>query len=80
MVTKEQFHQIWEKFDRKFLHELWNMDAVELVQHHVEVQNSYSDLQEAANRADRYMSDVYKIMKMKQRLKVEKDAIEGTDV
>jgi len=56
------------------------MDAVELVQHHVEVQNSYSDLQEAANRADRYMSDVYKIMKMKQRLKVEKDAIEGTDV
>ena len=79
MVTKEQFHQIWEKFARKFLHELWNMDARELVEHHVEVQNSYSDLQEAANRADRYMNDVYKIMKMKQRLKVEQDAIEGTD-
>ena len=80
MVTKEQFHQIWEKFDRKFLHELWNMELVELVQHHVEVQDSYADLQAAANRAERYMGDVYKIMKMKQRLKVEKDAIEGTDV
>ena len=79
MVTKEQFHQIWEKFDRKFLHELWNMDARELVEHHVEVQTSYSDLQDAANRAERYMNDVYKIMKMKQRLKVEQDAIEGTD-
>ena len=80
MVTKEQFHQIWEKFDRKFLHELWTMDLQELVEHHVEVQNSYHELQQAVSRADRYMGDVYKIMKMKQRLKVEKDAIEGTDV
>ena len=80
MVTKEQFHQIWEKVDRKFLHELWNMDLVELVQHHVEVQDSYVDLQAAASRAERYMNDVYKIMKMKQKLKVERDAIEGNDV
>ena len=80
MVTKEQFHQIWEKFDRKFLKERWTMDLQELVEHHVEVQNSYHDLQQAVSRADRYMGDVYKIMKMKQRLKVEKDAIEGTDV
>ena len=80
MVRKEEFHQIWEKFDRRFLHELWTMDLQELVEHHVEVQNSYHDLQQAVSRADRYMGDVYKIMKMKQRLKVEKDAIEGTDV
>jgi len=56
------------------------MEVVELVQHHVEVQDSYVDLQAAAGRAERYMNDVYKIMKMKQRLQVEKDAIEGTDV
>ena len=80
MVTKEQFHQIWEKFDRKFLHELMKMEVVELVQHHVEVQDSYVDLQAAAGRAERYMNDVYKIMKMKQRLQVEKDGIEATDV
>ena len=80
MVRKEEFHQIWEKFDRRFLHELWNMELVELVQHHVEVGDSYTDLQAAASRAERYMNDVYKIMKMKQRLQVEKDAIEGTDV
>ena len=80
MVTKEQFHQIWEKFDRKFLKELWTMDLKELIEHHVEVIESYLDLQAAAGRAERYMNDVYKIMKMKQRLQVEKDAIEGTDV
>ena len=80
MVTKEQFHQIWEKFDRKFLHVLMKMEVVELVQHHVEVQDSYVDLQAAAGRAERYMNDVYKIMKMKQKLKVERDAIEGNDV
>ena len=80
MVRKEEFHQIWEKFDRKFLHELMKMEAVELVQHHVEVQDCYVDLQAAASRAERYMNDVYKVMKMKQRLQVEKDAIEGTDV
>ena len=80
MVTKEQFHQIWEKFDRKFLKELWRMDLQELIEHHVEVRESYLDLQAAAGRAERYMNDVYKIMKMKQRLQVEKDAIEGTDV
>ena len=56
------------------------MEVVELVQHHVEVQDSFVDLQAAASRAERYMNDVYKIMKMKQRLKVEQDAIEGTDV
>ena len=77
MVTKEEFHQIWEKFDRKFLHELMTMEPIELVQHHVEVQDSYSDLQAAASRAERYMNDVYKIMKMKQRLQVERDEIEG---
>ena len=80
MVTKEQFHQIWEKFDRRFLHELWNMDLQELVEHHKEVQDSYHDLQQAVTRADRYMGDVYRIMKMKKRLQVEKEAIEGTDV
>ena len=57
MVRKEEFHQIWEKFDRKFLHELWTMDLQELVEHHVEVQNSYHDLQQAVSRADRYMGD-----------------------
>ena len=56
------------------------MDLQELVEHHVEVRESYLDLQSAAGRAERYMNDVYKIMKMKQRLQVEKDAIEGTDV
>lgn len=80
MVTKEEFHQIWEKFDRKFLHELMKMEVVELVQHHVEVGDSYSDLQAAASRAERYMNDVYKVMQMKKRLQVEKDALEGTDV
>ena len=80
MVTKEQFHQIWEKFDRRFLHELWNMELQELVEHHIEVQDSYHDLQQAGTRADRYMGDVYRIMKMKKRLQVEKEAIEGTDV
>ena len=80
MVTKEQFHQVWEKFDRRFLHELWNIELQELVEHHVEVQDSYHDLQQAVTRADRYMGDVYRIMKMKKRLQVEKEAIEGTDV
>ena len=80
MVTKEQFHQIWEKFDRRFLHELWNMELQELVEHHIEVQDSYHVLQQAVTRADRYMGDVYRIMKMKKRLQVEKEAIEGTDV
>ena len=75
MVTKEQFHQIWEKFDRKFLHELWQMEIRELVEHHVEVQDSYHDLQSAASRAERYMNDIYKILKMKRMLKVEEDTI-----
>lgn len=77
MVTKEQFHQIWEKFDRKFLHELWQMEIRELVEHHVEVQDSYHDLQSAASRAERYMNDIYKILKMKRMLKVEEDTING---
>ena len=80
MVTKEEFHQIWEKFDRRFLHELWKMELQELVEHHVEVSDSYHDLQQAVTRADRYMGDVYRIMKMKKRLQVEKEALEGTDV
>ena len=80
MVRKEEFHQIWEKFDRKFLHELMKMEVLELVQHHVEVQDSYVDLQAAASRAERYMNDVYKVMQMKKRLQVEKDALEGNDV
>ena len=80
MVRKEEFHQIWEKFDRKFLHELWQMEIRELVEHHVEVQDSYHDLQSAASRAERYLNDVYKVMQMKKRLQVEKDALEGTDV
>ena len=75
MVTKEQFHQIWEKFDRKFLKELWQMEIRELVEHHVEVQDSYHDLQSAASRAERYMNDIYKILKMKRMLKVEEDTI-----
>lgn len=77
MVTKEQFHQIWEKFDRKFLKELWQMEIRELVEHHVEVQDSYHDLQSAASRAERYMNDIYKILKMKRMLKVEEDTING---
>jgi len=77
VVTKEQFHQIWEKFDRKFLHELWQMEIRELVEHHVEVQDSYHDLQSAASRAERYMNDIYKILKMKRMLKVEEDTING---
>ena len=80
MVRKEEFHQIWEKFDRKFLHELMKMEVVELVQHHVEVGDSFVDLQAAASRAERYLNDVYKVMQMKKRLQVEKDAIEGNDV
>ena len=75
MVTKEQFHQIWEKFDRKFLKELWQMEIRELTEHHVEVQDSYHDLQSAASRAERYMNDIYKILKMKRMLKVEEDTI-----
>ena len=77
MVTKEQVHQIWEKFDRKFLHELWQMEIRELVEHHVEVQDSYHDLQSAASRAERYMNDIYKILKMKRMVKVEEDTING---
>ena len=77
MVTKEQFHQIWEKFDRKFLKELWQMEIRELTEHHVEVQDSYHDLQSAASRAERYMNDIYKILKMKRMLKVEEDTING---
>ena len=75
MVTKEQFHQIWEKFDRKFLKELWQMEIRELTEHHVEVQDSYHDLQSAASRAERYMNDIYKILKMKRMLKVEEATI-----
>ena len=77
MVTKEQFHQIWEKFDRKFLKELWQMEIRELVEHHVEVQDSYHDLQSAASRAERYMNDIYKILKMKRMLLIEEDTING---
>ena len=77
MVTKEQFHQIWEKFDRKFLKELWQMEIRELTEHHVEVQDSYHDLQSAASRAERYMSDIYKILKMKRMLLIEEDTING---
>ena len=77
MVTKEQFHQIWEKFDRKFLKELWQMEIRELVEHHVEVQDSYHDLQSAASRAERYMNDIYKILKMKRMVKVEEDTSNG---
>ena len=77
MVTKEDFHKIWEKFDRKFLKELWQMEIQELVEHHVEVQDSYHDLQSAASRAERYMSDIYKILKMKRMLLIEEDTING---
>ena len=77
MVTKEEFHQIWEKFDRKFLRDLWQMEIRELVEHHVEVQDSYHDLQSAASRAERYMNDIYKILKMKRMLKIETDTIDG---
>ena len=77
MVRKEDFHKIWEKFDRKFLKELWQMEIRELTEHHVEVQDSYHDLQSAASRAERYMSDIYKILKMKRMLKIETDTIDG---
>ena len=77
MVTKEEFHQIWEKFDRKFLRDLWQMEIRELIEHHVEVQDSYHDLQSAASRAERYMNDIYKILKMKRMLKIETDTIDG---
>ena len=77
MVTKEQFHQIWEKFDRKFLKELWQMEIRELTEHHVEVQDSYHDLQSAASRAERYMSDILKILKMKRMVLIEEDTING---
>ena len=80
MVTKEQFHQIWEKFDRRYLHELMDMDLPQLIEHHVEVGNSFTDLSAAAKRAERYLNDVYRVMKIKKRLQVEKDAIEGTEV
>ncbi len=77
MVRKEDFHKIWEKFDRKFLKELWQMEIRELTEHHVEVQDSYHDLQSAASRAERYMSDIYKILKMKRMLLIEEDTING---
>tara|TARA_R100001460_G_scaffold60523_1_gene100591 strand:- start:40 stop:282 length:243 start_codon:yes stop_codon:yes gene_type:complete len=80
MVRKEEFHQMWEKFDRRFLHELMDMELQELIEHHVEVGNSFTDLSAAAKRAERYLNDVYRVMQMKKRLQVEKDAIEGTDV
>jgi len=71
---------MWEKFDRRFLHELMDMELQELIEHHVEVGNSFTDLSAAAKRAERYLTDVYRVMQMKKRLQVEKDAIEGTDV
>ena len=80
MVRKEEFHQMWEKFDRRYLHELMDMDLQQLIEHHVEVGNSFTDLSAAAKRAERYLNDLYKVMQIKKRLQVEKDAIEGTDV
>tara|TARA_Y100000591_G_scaffold135498_1_gene116291 strand:- start:352 stop:594 length:243 start_codon:yes stop_codon:yes gene_type:complete len=80
MVRKEEFHQMWERFDRKYLHELMDMDLQQLIEHHVEVGNSFTDLSAAAKRAERYLNDVHRVMKIKKRLQVEKDAIEGTDV
>tara|TARA_R100001591_G_scaffold39678_2_gene51319 strand:+ start:41 stop:283 length:243 start_codon:yes stop_codon:yes gene_type:complete len=80
MVRKEEFHQMWERFDRRYLHELMDIDLQQLIEHHVEVGNSFTDLSAAAKRAERYLNDVYKVMQMKKRLQVEKDAIEGTDV
>jgi len=80
MVRKEEFHQMWEKFDRRYLHELMEMELQQLIEHHVEVGNSFTDLSAAAKRAERYLTDVYRVMQMKKRLQVEKDAIEGTDV
>ncbi len=71
---------MWERFDRRYLHELMDMDLQQLIEHHVEVGNSFTDLSAAAKRAERYLNDVYKVMQMKKRLQVEKDAIEGTDV
>ena len=71
---------MWERFDRKYLHELMDMDLQQLIEHHVEVGNSFTDLSAAAKRAERYLNDVYRVMQMKKRLQVEKDAIEGTDV
>ena len=71
---------MWERFDRRYLHELMDMDLQQLVEHHVEVGNSFTDLSAAAKRAERYLNDVYRVMQMKKRLQVEKDAIEGTDV
>jgi len=56
------------------------MELQELIEHHVEVGNSFTDLSAAAKRAERYLTDVYRVMQMKKRLQVEKDAIEGTDV
>lgn len=71
---------MWERFDRRYLHELMDMDLQQLIEHHVEVGNSFTDLTAAAKRAERYLNDVYRVMKIKKRLQVEKDAIEGTDV
>ena len=71
---------MWERFDRRYLHELMDMELQELIEHHVEVGNSFTDLSAAAKRAERYLTDVYRVMQMKKRLQVEKDAIEGTDV
>ena len=71
---------MWERFDRRYLHELMDMDLQQLIEHHVEVGNSFTDSSAAAKRAERYLNDVYKVMQMKKRLQVEKDAIEGTDV
>lgn len=79
-MRKEEFHQMWERFDRRYLHELMDMDLQQLIEHHVEVGNSFTDLSAAAKRAERYLNDVYRVMKIKKRLQVEKDAIEGTDV
>ena len=71
---------MWERFDRRYLHELMDMDLQQLIEHHVEVGNSFTDLSAAAKRAERYLNDVYRVMKIKKRPQVEKDAIEGTDV
>ena len=71
---------MWERFDRRYLHELMDMDLQQLIEHHVEVGNSFTDLSAAAKRAERYLNDVYRVMKIKKRLQVEKDAIEGTNV
>ena len=45
---------MWEKFERRYLHELMAMDLPQLVEHHVEVGDSFTDLSAAASRAERY--------------------------